>query len=241
MNLIRPDFIEELNAGRPDGGFVGSVLPSAVTVVEGAVSSDADDLRPEEAAHVLNAVPKRRGEFATGRRFAHRALAMLQAPPGPLLVNDDRSPRWPPGVTGCITHTDRYCAVAVAPATEVAAIGIDVEDATRFDHAILRQVLSRREIETHLLDHDPERQRQRGATMFSAKESLYKCLATVASARLTFRDCAVELDRGPGVFRVELLTEAGPFGKGHRFTGRCAARNELVATAIVLPSRGHGS
>lgn len=120
MHSIRPGFIEELNAGRRDGGFVGSVLPNAVTVVEGPVSAEADDLRPEEAAHVLNAVPKRRGEFATGRRFAHRALAILQAPPGPLLVNEDRSPRWPPGVTGCISHTDRYCAVAAAPATEFA-------------------------------------------------------------------------------------------------------------------------
>ena len=226
---------EGLEAGCRDGGPVGRLLPNSVTVVEGPVTAGTDGLWPEEVGHVVNAVPKRRQEFATGRRYAHRALKILDVPLGALLASRDRSPLWPPGVTGSITHTDRYCAVAIARTTEVAAIGIDVEDVTRFNLDLLSHVLSPREITANLAGFGPDRRQQHGAAMFSAKEALYRFLRGVTTVQLTFRDCEIAFDQGSDHFQVELLAEAGPFASGHRFTGRYTFAGDLVATAIILP------
>jgi 4'-phosphopantetheinyl transferase EntD len=228
------------NAGCRDGDLVRRLVPNSVTVVEGPVTDGTEGLWPEEAAHVMNAAAKRRREFFTGRRFARRAQELHGVPPGPLLVSRDRSPVWPAGVIGSITHTDRYCAVAVALTTEFAAIGIDVEDVTRFNRSLLALVLSPREITAHLPIVGARQQQQLGAAVFSAKEALYKCLSAVTTVRLGFRDCAVELDLGSDLFRVELLAHAGPFAIGRRFPGRYAFEHDLVGTAISLPAQDAG-
>jgi phosphopantetheine--protein transferase-like protein len=228
------------SAGEPrlypagSGKLVRVLLPETVTVVEGSITFATDDLWPQEAAQVINAVAKRRQEFAAGRRFSHHALEILGVPPSPLLVNHDRSPLWPSGIAGSITHTDRYCAVAAARKTKIAAIGIDVEAMTRLRPDILAYVLSPQEIATQLPEEDPRQQQKWGAIMFSAKEALYKCLCGLAPVQLGFRDCAIYLDRDNDAFRAELLRQGGCFAKGHRFSGRYGFSGDLVATAIAL-------
>ena len=91
-------------------------LFSAGCVAEEAVPQLHDaELFPEERACLAKAVEKRRAEFGTARVCARRALAQLGFPPMPLVPNKDRSPVWPQGVVGSITHTRGYCAVIVAP------------------------------------------------------------------------------------------------------------------------------
>ena len=107
---------------------IANLLPPYVAVAEGVIADGQADLWPEEAAYVANAVEKRRREFACGRHFARRCFRALGRPDGPLPANPDRSPRWPDGLVGSITHTDTYCAAAVARADDIAGIGIDVED-----------------------------------------------------------------------------------------------------------------
>jgi 4'-phosphopantetheinyl transferase EntD len=220
------------------GDLVRRLLPDAVAVVEGAVTDATDDLWPEEAAHVAGAVAKRRREFAAGRRFARRALAQLGMAPGALPVGPDRAPCWPPEVTGSITHTDRYCAVAVARRADIAGIGIDLETVTRFDLRLLSFVLSAHELDAHGLRTDRSAQQRLGGALFSAKEALYKCLNARAAVQLDFKDCAVALDPAAGRFEAELLIQAGPFAQGRRFPGRFGLAGELVATAMVLPPTG---
>ena len=121
---------------------IASLLPPYVAVAEGVIADWQADLWPEEAAYVANSVEKRRREFACGRHFVRRCFRALGRPDGPLPANPDRSPRWPDGLVGSITHTDTYCAAAVARADDIAGIGIDVEDLSRFQPELLRYVLS---------------------------------------------------------------------------------------------------
>ena len=217
------------------GDLFAGLFDGAVVVVEGPVTDEQDGLWPEELAYLRRAAPKRRREYGTGRRFAHRALERLGTAPGPLPIGSDRAPRWPDGVTGSITHGGGYCAVAVTRTADAAAIGIDVEDVTRFRPALLPRLLSPREMEACPFGTAADLRRRSAALMFSAKESLYKGLRTLSGTRLDFHDCAVTLDPASGVFQADLLVAAAPFSDGHRFTGRFALGGGLVATAIVLP------
>ncbi|HKX16644.1 MAG TPA: 4'-phosphopantetheinyl transferase superfamily protein [bacterium] len=217
------------------GDLFTGLLDRAVVVVEGPVTDEQDGLWPEEMAYLERAAPKRRGEYATGRRFAHQALALLGFAPGPLPIGPDRAPRWPEGVTGSITHGAGHCAVAAAYAADAAAIGIDVEDVTRFRPALLPRVLSPREFDARPFGTTGEQRQRSAAVMFSAKESLYKSLRTLSGTRLHFHDSAITLDPGSQGFEAGLLVPAAPFAPGHRFTGRFAFGGRLVATAIALP------
>ena len=215
---------------------VRMLLPEAAVVVEGPIGAHMEDLWPEEAAHIASAVDKRRREFSTGRLFAHRALDLLGEPSGALLVGSDRAPLWPSSVVGSISHTDRYCAVALSRKASIAAIGIDVEEIPRFNSRLLSRILSFREIAADITGHSALRQAQNGAAKFSAKESLYKCLSAITTVRLDFRDCIVELDHESSHFEAEILKPVGPFAHGQRFPGRYILVGDLVATAIMLPA-----
>jgi 4'-phosphopantetheinyl transferase EntD len=219
-----------------DEPFIRKLLPDFAIVIEGAVGAHMGALWSEEAAHIANAVDKRRQEFSTGRVFARRALEILQEPPAPLLVGSDRAPVWPPLVAGSITHSDRYCAVAVCRKTVLAAIGIDVEEVPRFSLGLLSRILSPREIAAEIAENSAAQQKRNGGAMFSAKESLYKCLSAIATVRLDFRDCVIELDHENGILEAEILKPVGPFAAGRRFAGRYAFSGDLVATAITLPA-----
>ncbi len=223
--------------GRPPHNLVRPLLPDHLAVVEGPIADvgDAESLLfPEEAEYVARAVDKRRTEFACGRLFARRAIASFAPADRPLLRGPDRAPLWPAGLIGSITHTDSYCAVAVAECARVAALGIDIEDTGRFKPELVRRILTPREIETNLRDAaDP-----RATLMFSAKEALHKCLHPLTGATLRFHDAEVTLDPAANFFAVRIAVAAGPFAAGHTFAGTCAMTPERHAAAIVVFADG---
>jgi 4'-phosphopantetheinyl transferase EntD len=215
----------------PTCNLVRPLLPDCVVVVEGPIAGEPDGLWPEEIAFVEKAVEKRRKEFACGRDFARRCFGVLGLPRGPIPANPDRSPRWPDGLVGSITHTDAYCAVAVARRTKVHALGIDVEAVSRFRPELLPYVLSQQEMARNLQGLGPQARQRVAAVLFSAKEAFYKCVQTT----IRLRDSAIELDQGSETFQVRLPPSNFPSGTGEIFTGRYACDGERVATAMVLP------
>ncbi len=215
-------------------GLVASLLPDCVAVVEGPLDAEPSDLWPEEAAYIASAAITRQAEFACGRSFARRAFSALGAAPGPLLRDADRVPLWPNGLTGSISHTRNYCAVAVVRSTAMAAIGIDVEDINRVRPDLFSYFLTSHEIATNLQGFDAEQQQRRGAAIFSAKEALYKCLQRPTRTKFGFHDVASDLDEASESFEASLLIAAGEFNIGHRFAGRYAFEGDRVATAIFL-------
>jgi 4'-phosphopantetheinyl transferase EntD len=225
-----------------DGALVAGLLPDYVAVAEGVIADSQADLWPEEAAYIANAVEKRRKEFACGRSFVRRCFRALGRPEGPLPASPDRSPRWPEGLVGSITHTDTYCAAAVARTDDIEGIGIDIEEFSRFQPELLRYVLSSGDITTGTLRGlRPSVENYFGAALFSAKETFYKCIYSIAQTHLDFDDVGIEFIDGSDRFYARLLTPVRPFSRGREFTGRYLIVGDRVATAMILPRDGRGS
>jgi len=217
--------------------FVARLLPDCVEVVEGPIGDEYSLLWPEEAARVAQAVPKRRAEFACGRLFARRAIRNFGVGDTPILAGADRVPIWPPGLIGSISHSDHYCAAAVARQTEVSALGIDIEEVRRFRPDLTPHFLSSFEIETDLEGLPHQQQLEHAAVIFSAKESLYKCLYPLTHTRIAFHDVEAPLDPVCARFHLRLAVPIGPFGADHRFAGRYVVKSNRVATAVLLSAQ----
>ena len=148
----------------------------------------AHSLFPVEEAAVARAVAKRQRTFAAGRACARRALGLDVA----IEVGAGGAPIWPAGFVGSITHTDDDAAAVASRAMR--AIGIDLES---FAHAarvpdLIATVATPRDT---LPAHD-----RVAALVFSAKESIYKCLYPLGGHMIDFSD--VDVAFGDGTFSV---------------------------------------
>ena len=182
------------------------------------------------------AVAKRKLEFLAGRSCAMLALARLVPPvyPPSIPIGDDRAPVWPRGTVGAITHTDGFAAAAVAQTAHAGGLGIDAERVVTPSamEAVVAQVAKAEELaglagsglaDAVLL-----------TVVFSAKESLYKCLFRRVGRYFDFQDARlVEVDAS-GTFTAELTAPLGGLARGSRLAGRFAVGDGLVHTAIVL-------
>lgn len=154
-------------------------------------------LLPPEAAHVAGAVPARRADFAAGRscaRFALGELASVDARWNGLdsqviVANPDRSPCWPPGITGSISHTHGYAVAVVAPDVD-GLVGVDVERVGRVTSALYRMVLT--PTETRWLAGRTD-EATVATALFAAKEAFYKAQFQRTAAWVNFGDVGSRL------------------------------------------------
>ena len=169
-------------------------------------------------------------QFTAGRVCSRLALARLGvAATTPIERGEDRAPIWPRGFTGSITHTDTWCAAAVAQLGELRSLGIDLESATPLKEALWRRVCTPEEREWLRELPDPGRM---GKVLFSAKEAVYKCQYPLTSQFLGFH--AVQVEVGDGSFHAVFRQEVGEFKPGHEMSGRYLVEDGLVATACEL-------
>ncbi len=137
----------------------------------------------------------RRRQFEAGRTCAQAALLQLRET-GLVGVAPDRSPIWPDGFVGSITHSSNWTWAAVAADAELRSIGIDTE--SLLESKIADQLES--EIATPgewaLAQTLGLNWSTTFALVFSAKESFYKCWYPVTheyfdfkQARLVAADC----------------------------------------------------
>jgi 4'-phosphopantetheinyl transferase EntD len=167
------------------------LFPSSVVTVTQSELADTPALMPEERSFLARAVPARVLEFTTGRSCARAALKQLGCPPVAIAVGDEREPLWPPGFIGSITHCKGHCAAAVArwdprTAHAIASLGLDAEPALPLPEDVARMVCSdgeREWIEQHRQDGLPW-----DRLVFSAKESVFKCIFPLVRHFLDFHD-----------------------------------------------------
>jgi len=184
-----------------------------------------------EQEEVASAAQTRIEQFTAGRVCSRTALGRLGvATTTPVLRGEDRAPIWPPGFVGTISHTDTWCAAAVARAEDVRSIGIDLEPATPLKESLWRRVCTPKERDWL---HQLPAPGLTGKILFSAKESVYKCQYPITSKFLGFH--AVEVELGEESFRAVFQQEAGEFKPGDVMTGRYLVEDGLVATACELP------
>lgn len=202
-----------------------------------------DDLaRFEEIAlpvELARAVQKRKLEFAAGRHCARLALGRLDPlfRLAPILIGSHRAPVWPAGAIGAITHSAGFAAAAVARATDALGIGLDTErvlTAPALDE-VADEVATPDELRA--LGATGAQRARLLTTVFSAKESIFKCLFPRVGHYFDFHDVAlVEIDDPHQRFTAQLQVALAGLARGTLLEGRFVHAAGLVHTAIVLPT-----
>ena len=137
------------------------------------------------------AVVKRLQEYTAGRLCARRALAEFGVLDFPIRAAEDRQPIWPDSMAGSITHTDGFCAAAVALRRRVGALGLDSEVVGDIKVEIWPRICMPIEI-AWVRSLAAAEQAAAVTLIFSAKEAFYKCQYPVVRERLDFSDVSIE-------------------------------------------------
>jgi len=200
------------------------VFPSAIVTVDAADLHAAGGFFAEERRH----------QFTAGRLCARAGMARFGAADGPLPAGEDGAPLWPHGIIGSIAHTDRHCGAAVASSAAFLGVGLDIERTRAVRVELWRRLLTAAEVAT-VERQSPEYRQRHAATLFSAKESFYKCQSAVACRWVDFLDVQIRLREVKREFEVELLTEyLTDQLRGARLHGRFWYGPGVVVTGTVL-------
>lgn len=237
-----------------------SPFPPAVAFV--TANSRADLIEESWVlAEAGQASAKRREEYALGRACARQALRRIgawQNGPAPQLPQATpqlpqaappagRTPLWPAGLVGSITHSRGRAAAAVAWRHDMRGLGVDLEQLRELSGAMLGRIL--RPEERRVLEQQPEAVRPALAVIaFSAKESVYKALNPLTGVYLGFQDVrlTVQLDLQPpasyalparGTLHWTLLKDCGPgYPAGTTGVGAYRVAAPWVLTGVWLPA-----
>lgn len=151
-----------------------------------------DDQEASGPADSTSAKAKRQLEFANGRRCAESLLKRL-GNTNQVWTNDDRSPAWPLGYTGSISHSRNWTWAAVTQKSRLNSVGIDTEPVidTQTREEIIFEVATPAEWkacqETALTDD------QLFSLIFSAKEAFYKCCYPIVQQYFGFEHAVAEI------------------------------------------------
>ncbi|EEW26663.1 4'-phosphopantetheinyl transferase family protein [Rhodobacter ferrooxidans] len=183
-------------------------------------------------AALLRAVPQRQAEFMAGRLCAALALRDLGAESVEVAVNPDRSPCWPVGFVGSISHSGDQVVAVVAKAGDYRRLGVDIEP-------LMPEAQSRDLAETLLAPVDaafcPAGVGFAAfvTLVFSAKEAFYKALSADLGRIIGFHEvrlCGI----APGEVRLALVPGLG--GAEHRLHYRWA--DGICLTLLAEPCGG---
>ena len=192
-------------------------LPAGVASSSGPIAATHAPLAAAERAATARMSASRLQEFAAGRAHARTVLLSLglQAPVVP--VGADRAPLWPQGFVGSISHGGELVVAVAAPSTVLRAIGIDLEPRLPLDSELLSRVCRPEEVRRLQASPDPL---QRAKLIFSAKESVYKCVAPLMGLFLEFEDLEVVFSADDGQFSVRGHGPAKSLIRPETVTGR---------------------
>ena len=160
------------------------------------------ELYPEERVAIQNAVDKRQQEFGAGRLCARKAIARLGIEDSPLPKGPDGPPVWPAGIVGVISHSNVWCGAAVARQEDICGIGLDIETINRVSMQIAKKVLTSLEMEW--VNFGDEEAQKRLALLFSAKETIFKCVTPVYGKWFGFYDMVITHVTEEQSFEVKL-------------------------------------
>jgi enterobactin synthetase component D len=184
------------------------------------------------------AVPQRKLEYRAGRFCARNALRALshEHADAAIGIGADGAPLWPQGIVGAITHTRGFAAAAVARAEDATGIGLDSE------RIVPKAMLESTRVRVAAASEIDALQRQTRldedvalTIVFSAKESIFKCLYRRVGRYFDFHDVAiVDLDQPKHSFVAELRTDLADLSCGTRLDGRFVVVDDLVHTSITM-------
>jgi hypothetical protein len=212
------------------------LLPASVSVSSGALLQDAIPLTLRELASAGRVEAARMRELESGRVYAKRALALMGIRNVDLPIAPDRSPLWPAGIVGSLTHVtgseDGQFAAAVARTTDVCAIGIDMEPETGLHPRLWSYVLTQRELE-RILTLPRQMRATEAQVAWCAKEAVIKS----ARKRIEPTGIDVERDLSSGDFVAIWRTPGPEMPPAEIWQGRTARSLGLILAAVVRPAR----
>ncbi len=218
---------------------LAALFPPGVVAFERREPGEIADLLPVEAACSVRFVPTRRAEFAAGRACARAALAVLGRPGVAIPRGDDRSPQWPPGFVGSISHTEAYCAAVATTADLFAGIGLDVEIEGRVKADLWDQLFVPEE-RARFAALPVAIGRRAAAIAFGAKEAFYKCQYAVTRAWVDFHDVIVDVatpEEPSGSFTLRAAGMLPAARATLPLTGRFRITGGIVAAGVAIVRR----
>ena len=198
-------------------------------VAVGVSEVDSDDgLLAPEPESVAKAIPKRRAEFAAGRRAARMAMRNANMAEVAIPKGENRAPVWPPGVVGSVSHDGDFAIAAVAPLRSIRALGIDLAEAADFPEHLRNEILL-----------TPAERAQTGLearVSFSAKETVFKSFYPSVGRYFGFGAVEIAPDLSTGTFTVTVLEDLAPIPRGSSFSGRVGRTEAHLITLLNVPN-----
>jgi 4'-phosphopantetheinyl transferase EntD len=193
--------LEEIRAA------IRRMLPAGVAASAGAIDDAAGTLAPVEVPATARMSARRLQEFSAGRGHARIALEQLGLRSPGVAVGAGRAPVWPAGFVGSISHAGDLVLAVAAPSTAIRGIGVDLERAVPLDADLIRRVCRPEEVARLGASAATG---DRAKLVFSAKESVYKCVAPLSGAFLEFEDVEILFDTGEDHFQARGHGRAAP-------------------------------
>lgn len=207
---------------------IDRMLPAGVAASAGAIADPVPPLASAEVPPTARMSARRLREYAAGRGHARLALERLGLHSPAVPVGHGRAPQWPAGFVGSISHAGDLVVAVAAPFRVIRSIGIDLEPAVPLDADLLHRVCRPEE----LAGAGPSAAVSlRAKLIFSAKESVYKCMAPLTGAFLEFEDVEILFGDGPDRFRARGHGRAAGLIAPATLTGAFAAVGGYWVTA----------
>ena len=147
----------------------------------------------EEQA-ISKAIPSRRAEFVAGRLAARRALAALGQPEIAIPMATDRTPVWPDGCVGSLSHANGWAVAVAGAAHRFIGLGVDLEPADPLDRDVIAIVAD----ETELAGQTDRSLAAR--RVFGAKEAVFKAQYPSTGAMFGFDAVRINLSTHRAIF-----------------------------------------
>lgn len=184
--------------------------------VRAIAAGDEFALFPEEMDGFRYAAPAVRRQSGAARLAARDLLTRLGVAPVAIPRNASRAPVWPVGVTGSLAHEAGVAVAAVARASDLRSLGIDIEPAAPLPASLAARVATpaeRRRMPDPAWD---------AARLFVVKEAVYKAVHPVDGQFLDF--CDIDVDFAAGVAVT---------GSGRRVRFDVVTGSHIVALAWI--------
>ncbi len=169
-----------------------------------SVENNISAIPAEEQRYIEKAGPIRKNEFSTARVLSRKALSILGVNAGALVPDEDRCPKWPPGIVGSISHSGNKCVVAVARRKDLTGIGIDIEHTgISVDRDLMRYFCTTNEIsEIGQFRRNGRSDTEVVKAIFSMKESVYKCIYPIIRRPISLKDIEINFVGYGGGYKV---------------------------------------
>jgi 4'-phosphopantetheinyl transferase EntD len=203
-------------------------LPNGLRLRSSDAIDRTGDLYASELRTITGAVESRRREFSSVRWLARQGLAEIGVAAQPIPPGPDRAPVWPAGVVGSMTHSRSVCGAVVGSAEQYEGVGIDLELSEVDVRDLGDMILSTSERQENLSE-------ERLRLIFSAKESVYKCIYPIHRIFLDFHDLEIVINAADETFSARSQSPKAPPEKLIHGIGLFEIGDPGVSTLFTVP------